>query len=130
VAASHLVGCGAKTIEKAVRGGRIIQREVTSTAAPSLDRASVLEFGEAWAAQKRAQAERAARRGRRSGPPEDGNVWLDTSTSALVLGVSGSLVWQLARQGRLPGIVHYGRRWFRREHVEQAAAARALSRLS
>ncbi|MDE0775443.1 MAG: helix-turn-helix domain-containing protein [Nocardioides sp.] len=55
-------------------------------------------------------------------------MWLDTTTAALVLGISTGRVRQLARSGRLPFTEHAGRRWFARHHVEQRAAARALAR--
>ena len=124
--AGRIAGCAANTICHAVQRGLIVQREVTTRALPSLDRVSVLRFAEAKAAERAAKV--VSRPVRPSGPPDDGHVWLDTSTTALLLGISRTRVGQLASSGRLPGTVRGGRRWFRRSHVEQIAAARAFAR--
>jgi hypothetical protein len=126
VEAGRLAGCAANTIGHAVQRGLIVQRTVTNRALPSLDRASVLSFAEALTAERAARV--VSLPVRRTGPPDDGHVWLDTSTTALLLDISRTRVGQLARSGRLPGTVIGGRRWFRRSHVEQVAAARAFRR--
>jgi len=100
---------------------------VTRGVVPSLERASVEAWGEArreaQLATERKLAEQAARSIR---PPDDGDVWLPSTTVALVLGISKTRVDQLARAERLPYTRRGVRRWFRRSHVEQIAAARAL----
>jgi hypothetical protein len=127
--AGRMAGCAANTIAHAVRQGMIVQRPVLNKALPSLDRSSVLTFAEAKAAKAKAAAEARANRPQRlTGPPDDGDVWLDARTTALVLGISLTRVGQLARRGRVPCTVVGGRRWFRRRHIEQIAAARALTR--
>lgn len=127
--AGRMAGCSANTIGRAVKRGLITQRPVTNRALPSLDRSSAMRFAETRAAAKTAAAEaRTARPTRQSGPPDDGDVWLDTRTTALLLGISITRVAQLARRGRLPCTDTGGRRWFRRSHIEQIAAARVLAR--
>ncbi|GAB6983536.1 hypothetical protein [Nocardioides pyridinolyticus] len=77
----------------------------------------------------RAQAAgRIARRSREFGPPKDGDVWFDTRTAALVIGCTPQHMARLARTGRIPASTNGGRKrfWFKRHHVEQYAAARAL----
>ena len=132
VDASRIAGCAAQTLTKAVRDGLIEQRATTNRAVPSLDRASVEEFAAGRYAERSAR-ERADRQRRRvqqlwATPPQDGHVWLDTTTAALVLGLSRSRVYQLATEDRLPSTLRAGRRWFRRDHVEQRAAILALTR--
>jgi hypothetical protein len=133
--AADLVGCSRGVIATAVRQGRIEQRDVPR-ALPSLKRSSVEAFKAEYVSQvrdreetARARAAAAAERQVALGPPDDGHVWLDVATTALVLGVSRSRVAQLAATDRLP---HWrsntGRRWFRRDHVELVAAARARLR--
>jgi len=70
---------------------------------PSLEQASV----EAWAeegraAQVAAEARRTERETKSVTPPDDGDVWLTSTTVALVLGISTTRVDQLARADRLP----------------------------
>lgn len=119
--AAAVVGCAETTIQMAVKRGEIEQR-VAHRTTPSLSRRSVEEYREARA--KRA-LERAQRR-KPSGPPDDDHVWLDSRTAGLVLGIGASRVRQLAEGERLPGVRRPGRWWFRRDHVEQCAAARAF----
>lgn len=130
--AAKLVGCSKDVINRAVAAGKISQREVSNRAVPSLDLSSVQAFKAEWDA-RRARREAAHREAAalqaELGPPQDGEVWLTTKVVAVMFGVSTSWVRDLAREGRLP---HYrapnGRRYFRRDHVEQVAAARAAVR--
>lgn len=124
--AAELVGCSEKAIATAVADGLVNQRRVHRTL-PSVERASVEKFAETW---RRRQERRAERRERREqpGPPQDGHVWLDSQTAALVLGVGRTRVSQLAARGSLPHRRHGGRLWFRRDLLEQVAAARAFAR--
>ena len=123
-AAARLIGCSTSAISYHARTGHLEQRPVTSTGSPSLRRGAVLAFGEERARVLAMRAERSAR-SRASEPPEDGFVWLDTATVALLLGLSDSRVRQLARRGSLPYTQRAKRRWFRRDHIEVIAAARA-----
>ena len=121
--AAELFGCSEGAIKTAVNAGRLRQRDVHRSL-PSLDRESVVKLAGEWAARKQRRIER-AKTG--TGPPDDGDVWLDMATAALVLGISRSRLSQLTQANRLPCPTQKGRRWFRRGHIEQAAAARALA---
>lgn len=129
--ASELTGVGSSVFKRAAKQGLIEQRKMTHSR-PSLLRESALAYAETWQreqaeARQRATDEREARR-RRNGPPQDGDVWLSISTAALVIGVSERMLVRLAAQERLPATRSEGGRWWlRRQHVEQWAAARALS---
>lgn len=122
--AAELVGCSEGAIKTAVNAGWIRQRDVHRSL-PSLERESVVEFAGEWAARKHRRAERTKLV---AGPPDDGDVWLDMATAALVLGISRSRASQLALAERLPCTVRDGRRWFRRTDIENAAAARVAQR--
>lgn len=126
--AAELVGCSEGAIATAVADGLVKQRRVHRTR-PSVERASVERFAETW---QRRQERRAERRERRAapGPPSDEHVWLDSQTAALLLGVGRTRVSQLAARGSLPHRRYAGRLWFRRDLVEQIAAARAFARRS
>ena len=130
--AAKLVGCSKDVINRAVAAGKIQQREVSNRAVPSLEFASVEAFKAEWnakRARREAAKQEAAALQTELGPPQDGEVWLPTKVVAAMFGVSTSWVRDLARGGRLP---HYtapnGRRYFRRDHVERVAAARAAYR--
>lgn len=123
--AARLLGCSTATIGYHARVGHLEQRPVTSTGHPSLRLTSVLTFGEHRARDREARANRSEPL-RASAPPDDHHVWLDTATVAIMLAISDSRVRQLARRGSLPFITRgKRRRWFRRDHVEVIAAARA-----
>lgn len=119
--AAEIAGCAETTIQAAVKRGEIEQR-VAHRTTPSLSRRSVEQWREARVQRKLVREQRR----RPSAPPDDGNVWLDSRTAGLVLGIGASRVRQLAESERLPGVRRAGRWWFRRDHVEQVAAARAL----
>jgi hypothetical protein len=127
-----MVGASATTIARAARPGVIEQRDVDRWL-PSLRRDSVERFKSQHAAEqqlrdrKRAHVELQHSRQRAlTEPPDDGQVWLNALTAALLLGVTVGRVRQLARAERLPHQLRAGRYWFRRTDVEQAAAARAF----
>ena len=89
-----LAGCSTPTVDRAIAQGAISVRDrPRPTAKRSLER----ESAERWAAQWRAK--RAIERSRvrseagpSSRPPDDEYVWLDTSTAALIVGVTENLV--------------------------------------
>jgi hypothetical protein len=119
--AAEVAGCSVNTIENHL--AEFVHRPAQGSF-PSLDLASV----EAWAARRREQ--RAGQRPR-SAPvdetaPDDGDVWLDSSAAALVLGCTPQYAIRLAANGRLDAVRRGRRWWFRRSGVEQRAAARAF----
>lgn len=129
--AAAIVGCGLSTIDRHQRAGDIERRHVADRKLPSLNRASVEAFAERWQREQTAARERAAaRRGPKGGPPDDGDVWLDSTTASLVVGVSTQYLGRLALQGRLPAALDQGMRkwWFRRSHIEDYAAERTAVR--
>ena len=125
--AASIVGLSASTIWELARSG-VIEKRSAATRVPSLARASVEEYA---ARHRQAVARRRQKEAQHTpvatGPPEDGQVWLDVTTTALVLGLSAGRVRQLAQRGSLPFTEHGSRRWFVRSHVEQVAAARAFA---
>ena len=126
--AARIAGVAHTTIGRYVELGVIVRRP-GHRGLPSLSRRSVESFAEWWAARREAEGlRREAVRARRAEaePPRDGEVWLDTRTAALVLGVSPVRVRQLIEEDRLPALNRGGRWWLRRCDVEQIAAVRAL----
>lgn len=135
--AANIVGCARGTITKAVARGDITHRTAPNRdvgGPASLDRDSVQAFARQWtrsteetqreAAQRlEAQAARAAL----WQPPKDGQVWLDVTTTAIVLALSDSRVKQFAAEDRIPHRRQGRRLWFRRSDVEQMAAARSFA---
>ncbi|MDP3890499.1 hypothetical protein [Nocardioides sp.] len=129
--AAEVVGCGQTTITRAVRRGDIERRLTTNRAQPALRRESVERFAIQWrSAQREQRRRRAVRESRRFGPPDSEYVWLSPGVTALMLGVSRSRLRQLAREERVPFTMSSGRRWYRRDHVEIAAASRSVMRLA
>lgn len=129
-AAAALAGCSTSTIARAADRGTIEARHLEGTAHASLSRASVEKFAAALTVRRqeaaRARADTSKRRSP-SDPPEDGDVWLDATTTALVLRISTTRLGQLAETGRVPHEVRGRRRWYRRGDVERLSAARALA---
>ncbi|GEP32732.1 hypothetical protein NSZ01_05000 [Nocardioides szechwanensis] len=126
VRAAAIVGCSETAILHAVRRGDIDRRQVESNAQPALSRASVDQFAEEWAVRQADMERRRRERERRkpSGPPDEEHVWLRPTTAALVLGITASRLRQLAANDRVPFCECQGRRWYRRDHIEQVAAGR------
>ncbi len=120
-------GCTHKTVDRAVRLGLIVQRTGERTRGmPSLDRASAEAWATAWATEQ--QARRGRRALRRSGPPDDGDVWLNTATAAIITGLTVPWMRRLAEAQRAPATKVGQRWWWRRDHVEIYAAARVVPR--
>lgn len=124
--AARLAGCSATTIGEAAGRGEIVSRELAGRFWPALDRVSVEAWAEQRAAREAARARAQAPRRPVTGPPDDGDVWLDAETAALVLGFTREWVRKMARREQLPAVRRGQQWWFRRRDVEQAAAARAL----
>lgn len=131
VDAARLVGVSTRTIQAAVRDGRIDQRKVHRTQA-SLSLDSVLRFAEKrWAqAHRKQQARdrREAERRDRLGPPQDAHQWVTTAAAAELLGVRETQVRRLAAQGWFVSDKRGHRRWYRRDQVERIARALDASR--
>ena len=131
-AAADFAGVSTTTILHALRRGEITRRQLGRNV-PSVNRASLVAWADQWRHNQAFRAARAiearaaaAARSTAEDPPDDGQVWLSTSAAAAVLGVTSNRVQQLVTAGRLPAIRRGRRWWFRRDHIEQAAAARAL----
>lgn len=126
VQAAAIIGCSPGTVKALVKTGRLSTRPRQGRL-PSveLSSAQALAVGDAWRARPRRN--RGKRRRQRGTPPDNNSVWLGAVTAGLVMGVSTERVRQRARAGTLPVVVHGGQMWFRREHVEQAAAARTFA---
>lgn len=125
VEAAAMAGIAVSAVGAAVRRGDLVSREQVGSAHPSLRRGDV----EAWVAERarrRRELEEKAARPPVSAPPDDGHVWLDPITAGLVLGMSANGVRYRVERGLLPHVRRGHRVWLRRDHVEQAAAARAL----
>lgn len=128
--ASALIGCSRHTVERYVGSGQIRRRYPRARRTPTLDRASVESFAAWWQERGREMEQRRReQRSQRLGPPQDGEVWLDSATAALVLGYSPQYLGRLALAERVPGyregLGRPSRWWFRRRDIEQLAAARA-----
>lgn len=129
--AARIIGCSVNVVERLASAGRIRRRWPPGRKTPTIDRASAEGFRAWWQEyqagiqrQRRERLERMAL----AGPPSDGEVWLDTTTAALVIGVSSQYLGRLALQDRIPATRRGLFWWFRRRDVEQYAAARVLSR--
>ena len=122
--AARLTGLTMTAIEQGVAAGQIHQRTVPEVEwrPASLERESVL----AWACQHRTQLKRRERGKKRLAilaagrglPPNDDDVWLDTGTVGLMLGISERRVRQLAQRERVPCVSRDQRLWFRRDLTE------------
>ena len=131
--AADLIGCPIAAVSRAVERGEI-ERRAADRYAPSLRRTSVETFAqERWPAlvqQRRDRQAAAARRrdepGRRERPPDEEHVWLSRTVTALVLGVSQNHLSRLTTDGKIPHTRVGQRVWYRRDHAELAAAARAF----
>lgn len=130
VEAARIAGCSAAMIGAAVQSGDLAHRSAgrgDRGGRASIDRDSAVAFGRRRAQELADMA--AAKQSLKSsynGPPDDGQVWLSSSVSGLILGISAGRVHQLAAADRLPHVRVGNRLWFRRRDIEQIAAARAF----
>ena len=132
--AADLIGCPITIVSRAVERGEI-ERRAADRYAPSLRRTSVETFAqERWpllVQQRRDRQAAAARRreepGRRERPPDAVHVWLSRTVTALLLGVSQNHLSRLTTDGKIPHTRVGQRVWYRRDHAELAAAARAFN---
>ncbi|PVG80763.1 hypothetical protein DDE18_21160 [Nocardioides gansuensis] len=126
--AADLIGCTRHAIAQLIEQGHLHQRQVNRAA--SLSRASVEAATHHYATQldkaAQARASREQEHLERTTPPDDGEVWLDVTTAALVLGVTPNAVRQRINNERLPATRRGRRWWLRRVDVERASAAAAF----
>ena len=120
-----IIGVSSSTVDDLVAAGHLVTRKAPRPV-PSVSKASADAYAVVRAQEQAERAERAARRRPKGAPPDDEQVWLDTATAALVLGITANRVRQLADRGSLPSELRGHRRWYRRADIETAAAARAL----
>ena len=131
VEAAELIGCTRHDVARLVDSGDLPQR-VAARCKPSIDRSAASAFRAVWEERQRqrhdAKKERIASHRSKTAPPDDGDVWVGTSTTALVIGITPSAVRQRAERGTLPHVRTASRLWFRRRDVEIAAAAQVFTR--
>lgn len=129
--AAEIADCARETLRHAVAAGRIEQRTVSGRIR-SLRREDVERFAKDLSAERQrvaqARAQRLADRAQKTQPPDDGHVWVDAVTAAAITGFTARWINQLAARERLPAVRRGRAFWFRRDHVEQWAAARAFHR--
>jgi hypothetical protein len=113
--AAQILGVHMSAIPKIVRRGDLNRRSQR----PVLNRDEVLVLR---ATREAAAAVKAAARQDHGPtiprPPDDEHEWLSTAEAGALMGISGAGVSIRARRGRLPSVLHQGRRWFRRDHLE------------
>lgn len=117
---AEMAGVSKRTVLMAAAAGEITQREV-----PPRFRSLDASSARAWAAARKARPPLPSRVRPPTGPPPEPGVWLNTNTAAALLGMSPTGVTLMARQDRIPATRHGRRWWFRRDHLEVLAAARA-----
>lgn len=61
-------------------------------------------------------------------PPDRTSPWLTSDEAAALMGVTRNAVNDRARRGRLPSLMHDGRRWFRQDHLELVKRADDVKR--
>lgn len=126
--AANVIGCSRHDVARLVEAGELAHR-VAARRRPSIDRAAAIALQPVWAERQKArQLEREPAEVRRpvTASPDDGDVWLSTTTTAIALGISPSAV----RQRTARHTPHYRtatRLWFRRRDVETASAAQAFA---
>ncbi len=127
--AAQVVGCSRGRIPELIEEGLLVQRPGPRWRA-SISRESAVSASEVWSQRVRGtELKRDERRRTRptNEPPDDGHVWVTTTTAALTLGLTRNGVGQRIRAGTLPGTRRGNRYWLRRQDVEVAAAARAFT---
>lgn len=121
-AAAELVGCSVHAIESHLDE---IRHRPHHGGRPSIDLDSARAWADRWRPNKPPPRPPRPEPADES-PPDDRDVWLDTTTAGIVLGCTPVYVARLADQGRIPAVRRGRRWWIRRIDVEQRAAARAF----
>ncbi len=125
--AKRLASTSQGRLARAVRDGEVISRG-TAAPVPSLLRESVISFAARLREERARERERAAERARpqpSTAPPDGGHVWLSANEAAEILCVSRQTVNHRASADRLPyfQVPDTRRRWYRKDLIEQVAAA-------
>lgn len=123
----RLAGCTGGPVDLAIARGRIaVWPGARRRSMPSLERESAERWAREWVERRRGAELRRQERAVKepSGPPEDGNVWLDTATAAKIVGVTENWLSAMAASSRAPVTRRGWRLWWRRDLVEAFAAAR------
>lgn len=127
--AAEIVGCSHGRIPELVEEGLLVQRPGPRGRA-SISRESAVDAAEVWS-QRLREAKNDLDERRRTRPtnaaPDDGQVWVTTSVTALMLGMTRNGVGERIRTGTLPATLRGNRYWLRRQDVEVAAAAQAFA---
>lgn len=123
--AQALAKCSEPTVSAAIAAGEITQRRDLPRGVPSLQHESVKEWARGWRNVQDARAAAELHPRPSTGPPDTEHAWLATQTAALIIGVSPSWLVTLAAQDLAPHTRTGSRLWWRRDHVEVLAAARA-----
>ncbi len=128
VEAMPLLECSGGAVTGLVKAGRIRSRAQVGRRLPSLCRKDVERVAVERAEERRQAEERRAARAAPPiwSPPDDGEVWLSATEAGLVLGLTPTGMRYRADHDLIPHVRRGRRVWFRRDHVEQAAAARAF----
>lgn len=118
--AAQILGVHMSAVPKMIRRGDLTKREQR----PILDRAEVIALRESRSAAADA---RVTRRGTPA-PPDNEHEWLSAREAGAFMGVGSAAVSIRARRGRLPSVLHDGRRWFRRDHLALVRRADRVKR--
>lgn len=121
--AAEIVGCSHGRVPELIEEGLLVQRTGPRWRA-SISRESAVSAADVWSQRLHAaQAEREERLRTRptNAAPDDGQVWVTTSTAALALGLTRNAVGERIRAGTLPATLRGNRYWLRRDDVEAAA---------
>jgi hypothetical protein len=117
--AAQILGVHISAIPKMVRRGDLEPRR----GRPSLRREDVETLRDRRAAPKPPRARKPAPQ-----PPDAEHDWLTSTEAAALMAVGRTAVNARARRGKMPGEIHDGRRWFRRDHLELVKRADAVRR--
>lgn len=126
-AAGELLGLGSGVIRGYIAAGKL-QTRPRRGASPTIYLPSLRQLADELEAAKRL-SQRTVRPHSpvvRARPPDDQHVWLGTTAAGYLLGITGEWARRRAHADTLPHVVHDGRVWFRRDLIEQIAAASAF----
>ena len=125
IEATAIVGCPRSRVERAVRDGTVESRPQAWRTLPSIRRTTLDTLIVVYEEEQRTLRDRRNRRPAMA-PPDDDHVWLTTAETALILGITQPGVRYRVKNDLIPHMRRGRRVWFRRDHVEQAAAAQAF----
>lgn len=119
--AAEILGCHVSNVSKLVDKGQLSS---TGQRGASFDRDGVEELARRRQARREMLEQRTRKYQRIDHRPDHEHEWLSPREVAELLGVTPQAVLRRIRTERLPGVEHGGRRWVRRDHLEQVEAAR------